>query len=187
MWEQTLEALKEVERRTGKQFGDPANPLLLSVRSGARMSMPGMMDTVLNLGLNDQTVEGLAKLTNNERFAYDSYRRFVSMFGRIVMGVDGSKFDAILESYKERTVGKQDTDLTAEMLKSIAKDFEALYEHEIGSPFPQDPYEQLRLAIGAVFKSWMGKRAVDYRNYPQDPARPGHRRQRADDGLRQHG
>jgi pyruvate,orthophosphate dikinase len=169
MWEQTLEALKEVERRTGKQFGDPANPLLLSVRSGARMSMPGMMDTVLNLGLNDQTVEGLAKLTNNERFAYDSYRRFVSMFGRIVMGVDGSKFDAILESYKERTVGKQDTDLTAEMLKSIAKDFEALYEHEIGSPFPQDPYEQLRLAIGAVFGSWMGKRAVDYRNYYKIP------------------
>lgn len=169
MWEQTLEALKVVEEQTGKRFGGVDNPLLVSVRSGARLSMPGMMDTVLNLGLNDETVRGLAKLTDDERFAYDSYRRFIAMFGRIVMGLDGAKFDQILDSYKERTVGKQDTDLTAQMLKGIVADYEALYEHEIGQPFPQDPYEQLRLAIGAVFDSWMGKRAVDYRNFHRIP------------------
>ncbi len=169
MWDETLAALKEVERRTGKQFGDPGNPLLVSVRSGAKMSMPGMMDTVLNLGLNDQTVAGLAKLTNNERFAYDAYRRFIAMFGRIVMDIEGPKFDQILDAYKERTVGKQDTDLTADMLKQVVADFKALYEREIGQPFPEDPYEQLRLAIGAVFGSWMGKRAVDYRNYYKIP------------------
>ncbi len=169
LWEQTLEALREVERETGKRFGDPANPLLVSVRSGAKFSMPGMMDTVLNLGLNDQTVEGLARLTNNERFAYDAYRRFVSMFGRIVKGIDGEKFEEILRSYKERTEGKQDTDLTADMLKQIVADFKALYQRELGEPFPEDPYEQLRAAIAAVFDSWMGKRAVDYRNFHKIP------------------
>jgi len=169
MWEQTLEALKTVERETGKKFGDPANPLLVSVRSGAKMSMPGMMDTVLNLGLNDQTVAGLAKLTNNERFAYDSYRRFIAMFGRIVMGIEGDKFERILDAYKQQTVGKQDTDLTADMLKKIVADYKALYEQEIGKPFPQDPFEQLRLAIAAVFGSWMGKRAIDYRNFNKIP------------------
>jgi len=169
MWEQTLEALRVIEQQTGKKFGDPNNPLLVSVRSGAKMSMPGMMDTVLNLGLNDQTVQGLARLTNNERFAYDAYRRFISMFGRIVMGIDGAKFDRILEAYKQRTVGKQDTDLTADMLKQIVADFKALYEQETGKPFPQDPYEQLRMAIAAVFDSWMGKRAVDYRNFYKIP------------------
>jgi pyruvate,orthophosphate dikinase len=169
MWEQTLEALRVVEQQTGKGFGIADNPLLVSVRSGAKMSMPGMMDTVLNLGLNDQTVLGLARLTSNERFAYDAYRRFIAMFGRIVMGIEGARFDRILDSYKERTAGKQDTDLTAEMLKSIMADFETLYEHEIGQPFPQDPFEQLRLAIGAVFDSWMGRRAVDYRNFHKIP------------------
>ncbi len=169
MWDQTLEALREVERETGKRFGDPANPLLVSVRSGAKFSMPGMMDTVLNLGLNDRTVEGLARLTNNERFAYDAYRRFVSMFGRIVKGIDGEKFEEILNSYKEKTEGKQDTDLTADMLKQIVADFKALYQRELGEPFPEDPYEQLRAAIAAVFDSWMGKRAVDYRNFHKIP------------------
>ena len=169
MWEQTLEALHTIEQQTGKKLGDPGNPLLVSVRSGARMSMPGMMDTVLNLGLNNSTVEGLAKLTGNERFAYDAYRRFISMFGRIVMGIDGAKFESILDSYKERTAGKQDTDLTADMLKQIVADYKALYQREIGSPFPEDPYEQLRLAIGAVFGSWMGKRAIDYRNFNKIP------------------
>ena len=169
MWEQTLEALKRIEQEARKEFGNPANPLLVSVRSGAKMSMPGMMDTVLNLGLNDQTVDGLARLTQNERFAYDAYRRFIAMFGRIVMGIEGEKFERILDSYKERTVGKQDTDLTADMLKQIVADFKALYEHELGQPFPQDPYEQLRLAIGAVFNSWMGKRAIDYRNFHKIP------------------
>ena len=169
MWEQTLEALHLIEEQTGKKFADPANPLLVSVRSGAKMSMPGMMDTVLNLGLNDQTVQGLARLTENERFAYDAYRRFIAMFGRIVMGIEGSKFERILDSYKERTPGKQDTDLTADMLKQIVADFQTLYEHELGSPFPQDPLEQLRLSIAAVFNSWMGKRAVDYRNFHKIP------------------
>jgi pyruvate,orthophosphate dikinase len=169
MWEQTLEALKVVEKQTGKTLGDPNNPLLVSVRSGAKMSMPGMMDTVLNLGLNDETVVGLARLTNNERFAYDAYRRFISMFGRIVMGIDGARFDRILDAYKERTAGKKDTDLTAEMLKDTVADFKTLYEHELGQTFPQDPYEQLRLAIAAVFSSWMGRRAVDYRNFHKIP------------------
>ena len=169
MWDQTLEALREVERETGKRFGDPANPLLVSVRSGAKFSMPGMMDTVLNLGLNDRTVEGLARLTNNERFAYDAYRRFVAMFGRIVKGIDGEKFEEILNSYKEKTEGKQDTDLTADMLKQIVAEFKALYQRELGEPFPEDPYEQLRAAVAAVFDSWMGKRAVDYRNFHKIP------------------
>ena len=169
MWEQTLTALKKVEEQTGKKFGDPANPLLVSVRSGAKFSMPGMMDTVLNLGLNAQTLPGLARLTGDERFAYDAYRRLIQMFGRIVMGIDGAKFEAILEAYKERTAGKKDTDLTTAMLKAIVADYKALYKAEIGSDFPEDPYEQLRLAIGAVFGSWFGKRAVDYRNFNKIP------------------
>ena len=169
MWEQTLAALKKVEEQTGKKFGDPNNPLLVSVRSGAKFSMPGMMDTVLNLGLNEQTLASLAKLTGDERFAYDAYRRLIQMFGRIVMGIDGAKYEAILEAYKERTAGKKDTDLTADMLQAIAADYKALYKAEIGSDFPEDPYEQLRLAIGAVFGSWFGKRAVDYRNFNKIP------------------
>ncbi len=169
MWDQTLKALKGVEQQAGKEFGNPSNPLLVSVRSGARMSMPGMMDTVLNPGLNDETMRGLAELTGDERFALDAYRRFISMFGRIVMGMDGLRFDSILDSYKERTPGKQDTDLTADMLRDVVADFKSLYEHEIGQPFPQDPYEQLRLSIGAVFGSWMGRRAIDYRNYHRIP------------------
>ncbi len=164
MWEQTLEALRWVEEQTGKRFGDPANPLLVSVRSGARASMPGMMDTVLNIGLNDQTVAGLARLTNNERFAYDAYRRLLQMFGRIVKHIDGSRFEEILDRFKERTPGRQDTDLTADMLKEIVGEFKRVYEESVGAPFPQDPYEQLREAIMAVFRSWFGKRAVDYRN-----------------------
>jgi pyruvate,orthophosphate dikinase len=131
--------------------------------------MPGMMDTVLNLGLNAQTLPGLARLTGDERFAYDAYRRLIQMFGRIVMGIDGAKFEAILEAYKERTAGKKDTDLTTAMLKAIVADYKALYKAEIGSDFPEDPYEQLRLAIGAVFGSWFGKRAVDYRNFNKIP------------------
>jgi len=169
MWEQTLAALKKVEEQTGKKFGDPANPLLVSVRSGAKFSMPGMMDTVLNLGLNAQTLQGLARLTGDERFAYDAYRRLIQMFGRIVMGIDGAKFEAIFDAYKERTAGKKDTDLTTDMLKAIVADYKALYKAEIGSDFPEDPYEQLRLAIGAVFGSWFGKRAVDYRNFNKIP------------------
>jgi len=165
MWEQTLEALREVEKMTGKKFGDPSNPLLVSVRSGAKVSMPGMMDTVLNLGLNEETLQGLAKLTQNERFAYDAYRRFIQMFGRIVMKVPGEKFDEAFEKIKEKYGAKKDTDLGVEALKEVVAEFKRIYKEHVGEDFPSDPYEQLRRAIGAVFESWFGKRAVDYRNY----------------------
>jgi len=169
MWKQTLDAMKVVEEQTGKKFGDPDNPLLVSVRSGARVSMPGMMDTILNLGLNQETLHGLAEATGNERFAYDSYRRLIQLFGRIVKGMEGEGFEAILKKYKERTEGKRDTDLTVEMLKDVAKEYKELYLKEVGEEFPEDPYEQLRQAVGAVFDSWFGKRAMDYRNYENIP------------------
>lgn len=165
MWEQTLEALRKIEEETGKKFGDPSNPLLVSVRSGAKVSMPGMMDTVLNLGLNDETLRGLAKLTQNERFAYDAYRRFIQMFGRIVMKVPGEKFDEAFERIKEKYGAKKDTDLEVEALKEVVEEFKRIYKEHIGEDFPSDPYEQLRKAIAAVFESWFGKRAVDYRNF----------------------
>ncbi len=163
MWEQTLEALKKVEEQTGKKFGDPKNPLLVSVRSGARVSMPGMMDTVLNVGLNPKTLQGLAKLMNNERFVWDAYRRLIQMFGNIVKGIDRHKFEAILDEYKAKTEGGKDTDLTTDMLKDIVRDFKALYKEELGEDFPDDPYQQLREAIAAVFDSWFGAPAVSYR------------------------
>jgi pyruvate,orthophosphate dikinase len=169
MWAQVLEALKTVERQTGKQFGDPDNPLLVSVRSGARASMPGMMDTVLNVGLNEETLKGVARLTGNERFAYDAYRRLIQMFGRIVKRIDAEKFEHILDEYKAKTEGKKDTDLTVDMLKQIVADFKALYKREIGEDFPTEPIEQLRQATEAVFASWFGKRAVDYRNFNKIP------------------
>jgi pyruvate,orthophosphate dikinase len=169
LWEQVLEAMKDLEKKTGKKFGDPSNPLLVSVRSGARVSMPGMMDTVLNLGLNDEVVKGLAKLTNNERFAYDAYRRFIQMFSKIVKGLDPEPFERVLDEYKAKTEGKRDTDLTADMLKEIVERFKQMYQAALGEPFPSDPYEQLRQAIAAVFNSWMGKRAVDYRNFHKLP------------------
>ncbi len=165
MWDQVLAALKEVEKQTGKKFGDSENPLLVSVRSGARMSMPGMMDTVLNVGLNEDTLQGLARLTNNERVAYDAYRRLIQMFGRIVKDIDGTKFEHILDSYKDKTEGKKDTDLTVVMLKDIVRDYKALYREEVGQDFPTEPLEQLSQATDAVFASWFGKRAVDYRNF----------------------
>ncbi len=165
LWEQTLEALRKIEEQTGKKFGDPSNPLLVSVRSGARVSMPGMMDTVLNLGLNDETLKGLAELTKNERFAYDAYRRFIQMFGRIVMKVPGEKFEEAFEKIKEKYGAKKDTDLGVEALKEVVAEFKRIYKEHIGEDFPSDPYEQLRKAIAAVFESWFGKRAVDYRNF----------------------
>ncbi len=169
MWEQVLEALKEVERRTGKKFGDVSNPLLVSVRSGAKFSMPGMMDTVLNLGLNDEVAKGLIQLTQNERFVYDAYRRFIQLFGKIVLGVPGEIFDKVFEEYKEKVGAHYDTDLTAEHLKEIVSIFKDIVKRETGKDFPQDPLEQLRLAIGAVFNSWNNKRAIDYRNYHKIP------------------
>jgi pyruvate,orthophosphate dikinase len=164
MWDQVLPAMKKVEEQTGKKFGDPANPLLVSCRSGARVSMPGMMDTVLNIGLNPDTLKGMVALTGNERFAWDAYRRLVQMFGNIVKGVDRHKFEAVLDEYKAKTEGGQDTDLTTDMLKDVVKDFKALYKKELGEDFPDDPYEQMRQATAAVFDSWFGAPATSYRN-----------------------
>ncbi len=161
MWEQVLEGLKDLEAQTGKKFGDPSNPLLVSVRSGAKFSMPGMMDTVLNLGLNKQTLKGLAALTNNSRFAEDAYRRFIQLFGKIVLGVNGDKFEKVLDKAKGHT--RLDTDLTTEELTRIAEQFKKIILNETGVVFPEDPYEQLQMAIGAVFNSWNGRRAIDYR------------------------
>src|SRR6187551_2901877 len=165
LWDDVLEAVKQVEASTGKGFGDPVNPLLVSVRSGAKFSMPGMMDTVLNLGLNPQTVEGLIKLTGNERFGWDAYRRFIQMFGRIVMDVKAERFDEPLEAAKHRH-GKdaRDTDLNVDDLKELVAEFKAVVKADTGRDFPSDPLEQLDLAIKAVFASWFGKRANDYRN-----------------------
>jgi len=169
MWDQTLEALKVIEKRAGKTFGDPENPLLVSVRSGAKISMPGMMDTVLNVGLNDETVKGMIKLTNNPRFVYDAYRRLIQMFGKIVLGVDAEKFEAVIERRKEEKGVEADTELTAEDWKDIAEEFKAIIKRETGREFPQDPYEQLRLATRAVFESWNTERAVAYREYHHIP------------------
>jgi len=161
---QLSEALTKIERKAGKRFGDVKEPLLLSVRSGSKFSMPGMMDTVLNIGLNDETVQTLARMTGSERFALDAYRRLISMFGRIVKGIDGKKFESILDIYKAKTVGGKDTDLDAAALKAIIVEYKALYRKAVGSDFPSSPGEQLDQAIVAVFKSWTGQRAVDYRN-----------------------
>ena len=163
MWDQEIAALKKVEEASGKKFGDPSNPLLVSCRSGAKFSMPGMMDTVLNIGLNDETVEGLAKLTDNDRFAYDSYRRLIQMFGSVVMGLPDEAFEDPLEAYKHEKGFKSDTDLTADDLKALVKTFKQVVREKMGTDFPQDPLQQLSLATEAVFRSWMGKRAIDYR------------------------
>jgi len=171
MWEQELEALKLVERQTGKKFGDPDNPLLVSCRSGAKFSMPGMMDTVLNIGLTDTTADGMVKLTNNPRFVYDSYRRLVEMFGTVVLGIPDEAFEDPLKEYKQKKGYKLDTEMTAEDWKAITVTFKAVVKKEQGFDFPQDPFRQLELATEAVFKSWNGKRAVDYRratNIPDD-------------------
>jgi pyruvate, orthophosphate dikinase len=169
LMDEVRRALGTVERKMGKRFGDPANPLLVSVRSGAKFSMPGMMDTVLNLGLNEETLHGLAALTGNERFAQDAYRRFVQMFGKIVLGVPGERFEEIIEARKRTAGARLDTDLSASDLAAIAAEFKALIKRERGVEFPTDPWVQLEMAIRAVFDSWMGKRAVDYRNFNKIP------------------
>ena len=161
--QEILEHLHKLEEKTGKKFGDRANPLLVSVRSGAAISMPGMMDTILNLGLNDETVQGLKELTHNDRFAYDSYRRFIQMFGNVAMGIPHEEFEKILNKYKEQNGLKSDTELTPEMLKSIINEYKVLYEEKTGQNFPQDPMVQLNIAIEAVFKSWNNPRAISYR------------------------
>ncbi|MBC7218665.1 MAG: pyruvate, phosphate dikinase [Hadesarchaea archaeon] len=169
LMDEVIMAMKKLEKITGKGFGDPKNPLLVSVRSGSMYSMPGMMDTILNLGLNDETVEGLAKLTNNERFAYDAYRRFIQMFGKIVLGVDGRKFEEIFEGEKEKVGAKFDTDLNASHLKEIVRKFKELVKKETNQDFPSDPIKQLELAIRAVFASWQNKRAAEYRRFYKIP------------------
>ena len=161
--------MSKTEKTVGKTFGDPTNPFLVSVRSGARASMPGMMDTILNLGLNDMVVEGLAKLTNNERFAYDSYRRFIQMFSDVVMEVEKPKFEKILDKVKEENGAKFDTDLSADNLKEVVKRYKALFKNEKGFDFPQDPKIQLMEAIKAVFRSWENPRAIVYRRLNDIP------------------
>jgi pyruvate,orthophosphate dikinase len=164
MWEEELEALKHVEEKTGKKFGDPQNPLLVSCRSGAKFSMPGMMDTVLNIGLNDETAKGMVELTGDERFVYDAYRRLVQMFGSVVLGIPDEPFEEALDELKKERGVASDTDLTADDWRELTGTFQAIVKKYKGFDFPQDPYQQLRLATEAVFKSWNGKRAVDYRN-----------------------
>src|SRR5690349_4168265 len=169
--EQVAAALADVEEAIGAKFGDPKKPLLVSVRSGARASMPGMMDTVLNLGLNDATVEGLAKNSGDERFAYDSYRRFLQMYGQVVLGIEHHHFESLIEDHKLDCGAALDTELTAADWRTIAAGFQDIVRSEPGKPFPQDVHEQLWGAIGAVFGSWMNARAVTYRrlnNIPEE-------------------
>ncbi|MGM9618267.1 MAG: PEP/pyruvate-binding domain-containing protein, partial [Oscillospiraceae bacterium] len=165
-----MQYITKLEVITGKKFGDLKNPLLVSVRSGARASMPGMMDTILNLGLNDQVVEAFAKKTNNPRFAYDSYRRFIQMYSDVVMEVGKKYFEQLIDEMKEKRGVKLDTELTAEDLKSLAEQFKAEYKAKIGSEFPQDPKEQLMGAIQAVFRSWDNPRAIYYRRMNDIPS-----------------
>ncbi len=164
MWEQELAALKQVEAQAGKKFGDAAAPLLVSCRSGAKFSMPGMMDTVLNIGLTDKTVEGMIAKGADPRFVYDSYRRLVEMFGAVVLGIPDEAFEEPLAEYKAHKGYKLDTEMTADDWKAMTETFKAVVKKHKGFDFPQDPYKQLELATEAVFKSWNGKRAVDYRN-----------------------
>lgn len=164
LWEQVLEALHRVEAKMGRRFGDPENPLLVSCRSGAKFSMPGMMDTVLNIGLNDTTMLAMARLTNDERFAHDIYRRLLQMFGNVVLGIPDERFEAVIADARRKAGARYDSELQASDWKPVIEAFKAIIRQETGRDFPQDPFEQLRLAIEAVFKSWNGKRAVDYRN-----------------------
>src|ERR687894_1797820 len=173
MAEQVAEALERLQEHTGKRLGDDEDPLLVSVRSGARESMPGMLDTVLNLGLNDRSVEGLARATENERFAWDSYRRFIQMFGNVCRGVAGEKIETAIKKRKEAAGVKLDTELSTDDLKALTDDFKELYREQTDEDFPQEPREQLTQAIRAVFDSWVGKRAVEYRRINRIPDRWG--------------
>jgi pyruvate, orthophosphate dikinase len=169
LWDDVVAHMKQLEQQTGKGFGDPKNPLLVSVRSGAAFSMPGMMDTVLNLGLNPETVEGLIALTGNERFAWDAWRRFVAMFGRIVLDLKAEDFDEPFDALKHDVGAKLDTDLSGDQLRDIGNRFAAIVKEKTGEEFPTDPYRQLELAVRAVFDSWFGKRAHDYREFNKIP------------------
>jgi pyruvate,orthophosphate dikinase len=167
--DEVARARRRLERTMGKKIGDPRDPLLVSVRSGAKFSMPGMMDTVLNLGLNDRSVEGLARQTSDRRFAYDSYRRFIAMYGRIVLDVPGEEFDTLLEAAKELAGTQSDAAVPVSLLEYLVESYKAIVARHTGRPFPQDPAEQLRGAIDAVFRSWSGPRAVAYREHEHIP------------------
>ncbi|RKZ34887.1 MAG: pyruvate, phosphate dikinase, partial [Gammaproteobacteria bacterium] len=163
LMEQVREQMEALEKATGKGFGDPQDPLLVSVRSGSAMSMPGMMDTILNLGLNVDTVKGLIAQSGDERFGLDAYRRFVQLFGKVALGIPDEAFDQAFATIKQRDGAEKDVDLSSDALREIGERFVAIVEEHTDSPFPEDVYEQLTVAIQAVFRSWRGKRAVDYR------------------------
>ena len=164
MWEQVLDAVKTIEAQTGKRFGDVEKPLLVSCRSGAKFSMPGMMDTVLNIGLNDETAQSMVDLTSDERFVYDAYRRLIQMFGSVVMNISDDLFEEKLTAARNRAGVKSDVELTAQDWKDLTEEFKIIYHRQTTHDFPMDPYEQLKMATTAVFNSWNGKRATDYRN-----------------------
>jgi pyruvate,orthophosphate dikinase len=164
MWDQVLSAVAGLEKESGKKFGDRQNPLLVSCRSGAKFSMPGMMDTILNIGLNDETAEGLVELTGNERFVYDSFRRLIQMFGSVVTGIPDDVFEEKINECRSRAGVKTDAELAAADLKALTQEFKRIFRRHTTTNFPGQPHEQLKMAIDAVFKSWNGKRAVDYRN-----------------------
>jgi pyruvate, orthophosphate dikinase len=167
--QQMFAALAKLEGQIGKKLGDPENPLLVSVRSGAKFSMPGMMNTILNLGLNDKTVEGLAKKSGNPRFAYDSYRRFIQMFGEVALNIDMEKFDHSFDTRKHKAKTKLDTDLSAKDLQAIIEDYKKLVQKETKKPFPQDAREQLTMSRDAVFRSWWNPKAAYYRKMEKIP------------------
>jgi pyruvate,orthophosphate dikinase len=169
LWEEELAALRRLETTTGKRFGEPSNPLLVSCRSGAKSSMPGMMDTVLNIGMNDAVAEGMARLTGDERFALDSYRRLVQMFGSVVLGIADEPFEEILTEARHGAGVATDSELGAGAWRGVLERFQGILRRETGRDFPQEPIEQIRLATEAVFRSWNGKRAVDYRNAARIP------------------
>ncbi|MCM8747964.1 pyruvate, phosphate dikinase [Thermomicrobiaceae bacterium CFH 74404] len=164
LWDEVLEGLRDIEQQMGRRFGDARDPLLVSVRSGAKFSMPGMMDTILNLGLNDQTVEGLAARTGDQRFAFDCYRRLIQMFGKVVLDIDAELFEDVIDEHKRELGIQHDHEIPAEHLQRMVEEFKAIVERKAGRSFPQDCHEQLRLAIIAVFDSWNNRRAIDYRN-----------------------
>ncbi|HEY7389863.1 MAG TPA: PEP/pyruvate-binding domain-containing protein, partial [Bryobacteraceae bacterium] len=167
--QEMLEALRVLEERMGQRLGDVENPLLVSVRSGAKFSMPGMMDTILNLGLNDRTVEALETKSHNSRFAYDCYRRFIQMYGNVVLEIPKDEFEAIFDGQKKKAKVKLDTELTAEDLKQVIAGYKKLVQKKTGTPFPQDALDQLAGARDAVFRSWNNSRAIHYRRMNQIP------------------
>ena len=187
LWRQVETHIARLEETSGKRFGDPQDPLLVSVRSGAAVSMPGMMDTILNLGLDDVAVEGLAAATGNPRFAFDSYRRLIQMYGEVVDGIDAHLFEGELQELKERRGVQLDVDLEADDLRALIETFQGIYEREVGAPFPGDASEQLRRAVRAVFDSWDVAAREGLPPHLRHPGRPRHRGQRRADGLRQQG